>query len=98
MRARILLSVSCVALVAAVACGGKDKSPVDPTPINPLLTAPSADSPSQDEQLDTLRPTLTVKNGTSDQTGSRTYEFQISDSVDFTTALTSYITSFNVTV
>ena len=100
MRARILLSVSCVALVAAVACGGgDDASPSQPTPVvNPLLTAPSADSPSQDEQLQTLRPTLTVKNGTSDQSGSRTYEFQISDSVDFTTALTSYITSFNVTV
>jgi len=100
VRARILLSVSCVALVAAVACGGgDDASPSQPTPVvNPLLTAPSADSPSQDEQLQTLRPTLTVKNGTSDQSGSRTYEFQISDSVDFTTALTSYITSFNVTV
>jgi len=99
VRARILLSLSCVALVAAVACGGNDQTPVVPTPIvNPLLTAPSADSPSQDEQLDTLRPTLTVKNGTSDQSGSRTYEFQISDSADFTTALTSYITSFNVTV
>ena len=95
-----LLSLSCVAMLVAVACGGGGSAPSpQPTPVvNPRLTAPAAESPSADEQLNTLRPTLTVKNGTSDQTGARTYEFQISDSADFTTALTSYITSFNVTV
>jgi hypothetical protein len=95
-----LLSLSCVALIITAACGGGDSAtPAQPTPVvNPHLTAPSADTPLQDEQLDTLRPTLTVKNGTSDQSGARTYEFQISDSADFTTALTSYITSYNVTV
>ena len=99
MRARLLLSISCVALVAAIACGGSDSTPA-PTPpvVNPNLTAPAAETPSADEQLDTLRPTLTVKNGTSDQSGTRTYDFQISDSADFPTALTSYITSYNVTV
>lgn len=34
-------------------------------------------------QLGTLRPTLTVVNGTSDQSERRTYEFQISDRSDF---------------
>lgn len=99
MRAR-LLSLSCVVFIASVACGGgSDSSPNQPTPIvNARLTAPAADLPLQDAQLDTLRPTLTVRNGTSDQTGARTYEFQISDSANFTTALTSYITSYNVTV
>jgi hypothetical protein len=98
LRARLLLSISCVALVAAVGCGGSDSTPAPTPPVNPNLTAPVAETPSADEQLDTLRPTLTVKNGTSDQAGARTYEFQISDTADFTTALTAYVTSFNVTV
>ena len=52
----------------------------------PRLTAPAADTPETNKQLDTLRPTLTVRNGTSDQAGTRTYEFQISDNAEFTTA------------
>ena len=98
MRARVLLAV--FSGVLAAACGGSDgNGPTPaPTPINPRLTAPAVEGPATDEQLDTLRPTLVVRNGTSDQTGTRTYEFQISDSADFTTALTSYITSYNVTV
>jgi hypothetical protein len=98
VQSRVLLAV--FAGVLAAACGGSDgggPSPA-PTPINPRLTAPAVEGPAPDEQLDTLRPTLIVKNGTSDQAGTRTYEFQISDSADFSTALTSYITSFNVTV
>ena len=100
MRVRFLLSLSSVALLLSIACGGgSDSNPTQPTPVvNPRLTAPAAELPTSDEQLDTLRPTLTVKNGTSDQTGARTYEFQISDTADFSTALTSYITSYNVTV
>ena len=64
-----------------MACGGGGSdSPAQPSPVvNPRLTAPALEAPSADEQLTTLRPTLTVKNGTSDQAGSRTYEFQISD-------------------
>jgi hypothetical protein len=54
----------------------------------PKLTAPTADAPETNKQLDTLRPTLTVRNGTSDQAGARTYEFQVSDNADFA-ALTS---------
>jgi len=100
VRVRCLLSLSSVALVLSIACGGgSDSNPTQPTPVvNPRLTAPAAELPTPDEQLDTLRPTLTVKNGSSDQTGARTYEFQISDTADFSTALTSYITSYNVTV
>jgi hypothetical protein len=83
-----------------VACGsgGSDSAPQPSPVVNPRLTAPATEAPSADEQLNTLRPTLIVKNGTSDQAGSRTYEFQISDTPDFSTAVTSYITSFNVTV
>ena len=48
------------------------------------LTAPSPVSPVNNEQLSTLRPTLTVQNGTSSvQSGTRTYEFQVSDRTDF---------------
>ena len=42
-------------------------------------TAPVPESPVNDAQLDTLRPTLIVRNGTSTGTGPRTYEFQVSD-------------------
>jgi hypothetical protein len=52
----------------------------------PRLTAPTVESPAADVQLSTLRPTLTLRNGTSDQSGTRTYEFQISDRADFTSA------------
>jgi hypothetical protein len=48
------------------------------------LTAPAADAPGENVQLATLRPTLTVRNGTSTQGGARVYEFQISDRTDFT--------------
>ncbi|MGH9328815.1 MAG: hypothetical protein ACRD09_00090, partial [Vicinamibacterales bacterium] len=65
---------------------------------NANLTAPVLASPSDGEQLSTLRPTLTVQNGTSDRNGVRTYEFQISDRSDFSSDLTSLVTSFYVVV
>jgi hypothetical protein len=52
---------------------------------NPVLTAPALDTPGDDEQLTTLRPTLVVRNGTSNQNGTRTYEFQLSTSDSFAT-------------
>ena len=48
-----------------------------------MLTAPRADGPADNEQLQTLRPSLRVLNATADQTGTRTYEFQVSDDPDF---------------
>jgi hypothetical protein len=72
--------------MAAGACGGDNKSPSTPTPVvDPKLTAPALEAPADGAQLDTLRPTLTVRNGASDQAGTRTYEFQVSDSADFST-------------
>ncbi len=91
-------TVAASAALLVVACGGKDKTPTAPTPVAATLTAPALDSPSANEQLDTLRPTLTVRNATSDQAGTRTYEFQISDSTSFTTATTSNVTGFAATV
>jgi hypothetical protein len=83
--------LACLALISvAAACGG-DNSPSAPTPTVPArLTAPVPDTPAADEQLDNLRPMLTVKNGTSDQaTGARTYEFQVADSSTFSSAATA---------
>ena len=99
IRTRSFVAVLCTTLAACGGGGGGSQPPTQPTPIaNPRLTAPAPDLPSGDEQLDTLRPTLTVKNGTSDQAGTRTYEFQISDTSDFSSTVASYITSYNVTI
>jgi hypothetical protein len=78
----------CFAIVLCIVssgCGSKSTSPgpTTPTPSNPTLTAPTPESPINQVQLSTLRPTLTVLNGTSTQAGARTYEFQISDRSDF---------------
>jgi hypothetical protein len=73
-----------VGLAFAAAGCGKDSVPTTPTPVAANVTAPAPDSPANDEQLDNLRPTLTVRNATSDQTGTRMYEFQISDNTGFT--------------
>jgi hypothetical protein len=64
------------------------------------LSTPSAVSPTGGEQLSTLRPTLTVQNVTSSQTGTRTYEFQVSDRSDFSLGATfspSFIVAINQT-
>src|SRR5215207_562417 len=92
------MAASVAALV--VACGGsKTSTPTTPTPVNATLTAPKLESPAASEQLDTLRPMLTVQNAMSDQpSGTRTYEFQISDSTSFTAATTQSVVGFNATV
>jgi hypothetical protein len=79
-------SISIMAcLVATAACNDKKTTPAAPTPPPTLtLTPPTLDTPAAAEQLTTLRPTLTVRNGTSTQpTGTRMYDFQISDRNDF---------------
>jgi hypothetical protein len=88
------LCVLLLSLVFLSACSSDENpSPSAPTqtPVAPAakLTAPTPASPADNEQLSTLRPTLTVTNGTSDQTGTRTYEFQISDSSTFSSAMSS---------
>lgn len=81
----------------AAACGG-DSAPSSPTPVAANLTAPALESPASNEQLDNLRPVLTVRNASSDQTGVRMYEFQVSDNSGFTAATTSNIEGFAATV
>ena len=95
-----------LAVLAAVLAGiwacGSDSSPSSPsssTPsTSPTLTKPTADSPADGAQLDNKRPTLTVNNGTSNQTtAAKTYEFQISDNAAFT-ATASFTAWFATTV
>jgi hypothetical protein len=94
--------VSVAATVAAslvAACGGSKTAPTAPAPVAAILTAPKLDSPAANAQLDTLRPTLSVQNATSDQpSGSRTYEFQISDTTAFTASTTQSVNGFDATV
>ena len=82
--------------------------PVGPAPTAPgrrlghvTLSAPAPVSPVNGEQLSTLRPTLTVQNATSSkQSGTRTYEFQVSDNTGFSlgASLTaSFLVSVNQT-
>lgn len=79
------LAVATIGLALAVACGGNKTTAPTPVP-DPHLTSPQPLTPSDGEQASTLKPTLTVQNGTTDQQGgTRTYEFQISDKTDFTT-------------
>jgi hypothetical protein len=92
---KALVVVGLCGAVAASACGGGSQSPSGPTPVvTATLTAPLADAPADGTQLDTLRPTLTVRNGSSNKQGSRTYEFQISDSADFSTTAAQNVSTF----
>jgi hypothetical protein len=102
VKNRILAPAACAAVLAAltVACGSSKPTAPTPPPAAAVLTAPKLDSPAANAQTDTLRPTLTVQNATSDQpAGSRTYEFQVSDSTSFTAVTTpSAIQGFDAQV
>ena len=104
MTRSTFVSFALAACLSAAACsgGGDNPGPTTPTPPPvqnpPRLTAPVADTPQTDAQLDTLRPTLTVRNGTSDQAGTRTYEFQIADNADFATAASRAARGYRVVV
>jgi hypothetical protein len=80
-------------VIFAAACGEK-KTATSPTPAAPTVQAPALEAPSADTQLDTLRPTLSVRNASSDQAGTRTYEFQVSDSDSFATANASNVAGY----
>jgi hypothetical protein len=82
----------------AAACGSKDPPAPTAPPPPANVSAPAIESPADGDQLDTLRPTLTVRNATADQAGTRMYEFQISDSTTFTSAATSSVVGFAATM
>ncbi|MGH9146726.1 MAG: hypothetical protein ACRD1Q_08455 [Vicinamibacterales bacterium] len=95
---KVCVPMMIAGLVAVSACGG-DSNPASPSsnPLpNPTLSAPAPQTPGDGDQLDTLRPILTVNNGTSDQAGTRTYDFQIADNESFSTNVGSFITSYAV--
>ena len=85
-RLRSLVTLSMISI--AIACGGSDNAPSGPTSPSgtSALAAPVPQSPVDDAQLTTLRPTLTVRNSTATGTGTRSYEFQITDRSDFSAA------------
>ena len=95
MRKHIAAVLASIALFAGIAAcgsgtGGSRQVPIDggsptaPTGSGPItLSPPRPVSPVNGAQLSTLRPTLTVENSTSSQSGTRTYEFQVSDRTDF---------------
>ena len=74
--------VLCLA-VAAAACGSKSPSVASPSGPSGSVPAPSISAPADDQQLDTLRPTLTVTNAASSDASVRTYDFQVADNVAF---------------
>ena len=85
---KLIFVLGTTALVAAAACGGESReipvTPTVPSDANAInLSAPTPASPGDDQQLSTLRPTLSVTNATSGGSGSRTYEFQIADNSAF---------------
>jgi hypothetical protein len=89
---RLLQIIPAIVLAGAVAACGGDSTPTNPTPTPPpgppTLTKPVADSPADGAQLDNIRPTLTVVNGTSNQSAAKSYEFQVSDNSTFTASAT----------
>lgn len=90
MRMKIFYLVGVAAsLAAAMACSESDPVPTGPSPGSPGLTAPTPETPTGDAQLATLRPTLTVRNGSSSGSDPRQYEFQIADRSDFTNVVIS---------
>ena len=92
-------AVLAAALMTAACSSDNDATPpTSPTPVAATVTAPAIEAPAADTQLDTLRPTLTVRNATANQAGTRTYEFQISDTQNFTSALTSHVVGYAATV
>jgi hypothetical protein len=84
---RILVGIVVLASAAA-GCGGKQTpSPTSPTPPGqPTLSAPAIAAPGDDQVVDSIRPELRVKNVTADQTGERTYQFQLSSDGNFDAA------------
>lgn len=88
---RTFVLASCVALLgAAIACGGGNRQlPTSPSDNNGFnganITAPTVDSPGDDQEVASMQPTLRVNNASSNGSGPRTYDFQVSDKEDFST-------------
>lgn len=77
--------VTAVCLAAACACDSKTTSPS----AGPTLAVPVPQAPGDLAQLTSLRPTLSVKNGSSDSSATKTYEFQVADTSTFAASTTA---------
>jgi len=84
-NALALVALSLV--VTAAGCTSKSPSVAAPTSASDL-TSPAIEAPADDQQLDTLRPTLAVRNGAGGE-GLRTYDFQLSENSTFTPVIMS---------
>src|SRR5436190_18833609 len=82
MKISSLLVVG-VCTVWTMACADSASSVAPSAAFSKLLTAPTVVSPNDQAQLNSLRPTLTVASSPDGATGTRTYEFQVSDRSDF---------------
>jgi hypothetical protein len=89
---RYTLTFLLVTSVLAAGCGDSYQAPAQPAPVvtptptpspTPSLTAPQAESATGSQVINTLRPTLTVKNATSSMAGSRLYDFDLADSESY---------------
>jgi len=71
--------VTALALIA-VACGGDNPPPTTPSEGTTTLAAPVPSSPLNSQQMDSLRPTLTVTNAVATgNVGTVTYRFEVSE-------------------
>jgi hypothetical protein len=84
---RLLIAVCLAVAAIAVACSNKSPSVVAPSAGS--LTAPTISAPTDDQQLDTLQPTLSVSNSSSGGAGVRTYDFQVAESAAFSPVVAS---------
>ena len=102
MKLRALLLL-CFVAVASAMCGSKavPAVPTQPstptTPTVPVTTPLALVSPASDDQLSTLRPTLSVTTPATALAG-RTYEFQIADQSDFNVGTGSKSAYYSVNV
>lgn len=90
MRSVLILLIG----IISVACGDGAEGPTAPSPPPTppssgaiTLSAPVHVAPAVDAQTETLQPTLVVSNASSSQSGSRTYEFEVSASDVFGTTV-----------
>jgi len=72
-------------LAAAIACTRNSPAAPSSTPGSTAsaVSAPALDSPADGAAITTLRPTVVVRNAAAEQAGTKLYEFQISDRIDF---------------
>ena len=94
----------CLAALITASCGSNSapatptssSTPTTTTPAVPAASTPlTLVSPASDDQLGTLRPTVTVTNPATAMSG-RTYEFQLADRSDFTVGSGSKSSYFQV--